>query len=112
MTLRQERRRSTRYAVECPARLAAGADSLEVRVRDICRDAALLEANRWLLLHTEVRLELQLPGVGETVAIAGRVIRIEPGDEGSHRMAVLFADLPVKEQVKLDLFFAEQEAGE
>jgi alpha/beta superfamily hydrolase len=105
----EERRRSQRVAVDVPARLTIGEDTIEGRLRDICRDAALVEAARSYPLETKVRLEANLPRVAGTISAPGKVIRLAPGANESHGMAILFDDLPAEMALRIDLFVSEQE---
>jgi hypothetical protein len=106
----EERRRSQRVVVDVPARLIVGEETLEARVRDICRDAVLVEAAKSYPLETEVRFETELPRVTGTIQASGRVIRLAPGANDSHGMAILFDDLPAETAMRVDLFVSEQEA--
>jgi Tfp pilus assembly protein PilZ len=105
----EERRRSPRYAVDVPARLTAQGKAVAARVRDICRDAVLVEADTWFPLGTEVAVEAELPKAEGAIQVAGRVIRLAPGERAAHGMAVLFGDLPSAAATQIDLFIAAQE---
>src|SRR5688572_6017928 len=89
----EERRRHPRVVVDVPATLKADGADHPARLRDICRDAALVEAERAWPLETEVGLRMELPGTGGSVDVRGRVIRLAPGEAGRHGMAVLFTDV-------------------
>lgn len=106
-----ERRRHPRFVVDLPARIAAGERELRGRVRDVCRDAALVEGDTWFPLQTRVGLALELPGAEGPLRVTGRVIRLAPGDQGSHAMAVLFDDLPEPAAARIDAFLAALESG-
>ena len=105
----EDRRRSPRVAVDVPARLIVGGETVEGRVRDICRDAALVEATRSYPLETPITLEAELPRVAGTIRAPGRVIRLAPGAGEQHGMAILFDDLPSETVLRIDLFVSEQE---
>ena len=106
-----ERRRQRRFAVDVPARIEAGQDRQVARVRDICRDAVLVEADRWYPLKTRVGVSLELPGTQGELQLSGEIIRLAPGDQGSHGMAVLFSDLSQAASDRIDQFITRQEAG-
>ena len=105
----QERRKHTRYPVDVPARLTVGSESLMARMRDVCRDAVLVEANRWFPLQTDVKVAVELPGTGGPLEITGKVVRLAPGEQGAHCMAVLFGDLPQAASDRIDFFVAQHE---
>ena len=77
----EERRRSPRVAVDTKARLTIGEEKVEARVRDICRDAVLIETARSFPLQTEVLFETELPKVAGTIRASGRVIRHAKGQD-------------------------------
>jgi hypothetical protein len=105
----EERRRSPRAAVDAPARLMIGAEKIEARVRDICRDAVLVETERSFPLQTEVAVETELPKVSGTIRAKGRVIRHSKGQDGAHAMAILFDEISAESTLRIDLFVSEQE---
>lgn len=104
-----ERRRSPRYAVDIPARLSSGADSFPAQIKDICRDAVLLEAHRSLTLDTAVTLAMELPGADHPLSVMGRVIRVIRGEGDAQRMAVLFTDANPAAATAIDFFLALQD---
>lgn len=106
----KDRRKNPRIAVDVPAHLTVGAESLMGRLRDVCRDAALVEANRWFPLQTAVALAMELPGTGGPLQVTGRVIRLAPGEQGTHGMAILFDELPQAASDRIDYFLAQQPA--
>jgi hypothetical protein len=106
----EERRRHPRYVVDLPARLTVGSDSLTGRVRDVCRDAALFEGDKWYPLRTQVALALELPGADGPLMVTGQVIRLAPGDQGTHGMAILFDDLAEAPAKRIDAFISAREA--
>ncbi len=105
-----ERRKSPRFSVDVPARLTVGSDVLTGRLRDVCRDAALVEANRWFPLQTAVTLAVELPGTGGPLELKGTVIRLAPGEQGSHGMAILFTDVTDAAGLRIDFFISQQES--
>ena len=107
-----ERRRSPRYQLKAPVRLGLGDEALPGLLRDICRDAALVESPRELALETPVTLVMELPSVGGALQVSGRVVR-RPAPEGDiHPLAILFTDLPPAAATRIDLLLGqlEQEA--
>ena len=105
----QERRRNPRFAVDVPARFTVGKETLIGRVRDVCRDAALVEANKWFPLETQATLALELPGTGGPLQLYGKIIRLAPGEQGTHGMAILFSDLTPAATDRIDYFISQQE---
>lgn len=104
----QERRRSPRYELKAPVRLGLGDETLPGLLRDICRDAALVESPREIALETPVTLVLELPGIG-ALQVTGRVVR-HPAPEGDiHPLAILFTDLPPAAATRIDLLLGQLE---
>ena len=100
-----ERRKHPRKVVDLPARCAADGESFPARLRDICRDAALIEAHRACALDTWIVVSLDLPGVGR-LEMAGRVIRLADGEGDARGMAVLFIDATPAAATRIDLFLS------
>ena len=99
-----ERRRHPRVKVEVPGRLrVAGVDHVG-SVKDICRDAVLVETDRSWPAETPVGLEMTLPGTVGAVAVTGRVVRELRSDGGPSGVAILFDDLDPMTTLKIDLF--------
>jgi hypothetical protein len=108
----EDRRRSPRVVVDTPLRLTAGSFPAEGRLKDICRDAALVEVESPQSLGAFVTLALDLPGTGEgPVTVSGQVIRVAPGEGGSHGAAVLFADVTPQAAARIEFFLALQSGG-
>ena len=105
----QERRRNPRFSVDVPARLTVGKETLMGRVRDVCRDAALVEANLWFPLKTQATLAMELPGTGGPLQVSGKIIRLAPGEQGTHGMALLFSELSPAAVDRIDYFITQQE---
>jgi hypothetical protein len=102
----KERRRNPRAAVQLSATLTVAGERKAARLKDVCRDAALIEADRWEALGTEVGLEMQLPGSAGPLRLAGRVIRLAPGEQGTHGMAILFDGPSPEAEARIDEFIA------
>ncbi len=105
----RERRKSPRFVAEVPARLTLGHDVVIGRLRDVCRDAVLVEADRAFPLETELKVAMELPGTGGPLLVTGRVIRLAEGEEGAQAMAILFSDVSPSASARIDFFIAQQE---
>jgi hypothetical protein len=104
-----DRRKNPRFPVETPLRLTGGGTSMSGRLRDICRDAALLETEAPQAVGTFVTLSLNLPGTGDDeVVVSGKVIRVAPGEGGGHATAVLFTEVPTAAAARIEVFLALQ----
>jgi hypothetical protein len=101
-----ERRRHPRVTVDAPVKLFVAGIEYPARIRDICREAVLIEAGRSWPMETEVRLQMELPGMKEQIDVVGRVIRHVPGESGGHGMAILFGDVTPLIGVRIDFFVA------
>lgn len=102
-----ERRKSPRKPADLPVRCMADGRSFPGRLRDICRDAALVEVHEALPLDARVVLTVELPGAG-TVEVAGRVIRVTEGEGDARSMAVLFTDATPAAATRIDLFLSRE----
>jgi hypothetical protein len=96
--------------VKVPARISHGAESFPGILKDLCKDAALVEGQKVLPLEAEVALTLSLPGTGGPLQAVGQVVRVGPGDHGGHDMAVLFKDLSPAAETRIEFFIAIQGA--
>ncbi len=103
----EDRRRHPRVRLDAPARLKVEGRLVEASVRDICRDAVLVEANVWFPLGTALQVRIDLPAPHPPIQSAGRVLRLTPGEQGSHGMALLFEDISKGDQLRID-FLVEQ----
>jgi hypothetical protein len=101
-----ERRKSPRYAVDIPARLSSGGGAFPAQIKDICRDAVLLESHQGLALESVVGLAMALPGAVHPLNVLGRVIRVIRGEGDAHRLAVLFTDVNPAAATAIDFFLA------
>lgn len=104
-----ERRKSPRYAVDIAARLGSSGGAFPAQIKDICRDAVLLETHRSLAPDTRVTLAMELPGSDSPLSVVGRVIRVVRGEGDAHRLAVLFTDVNPAAATAIDFFLALQE---
>jgi hypothetical protein len=105
-----ERRKSPRKSVDLPVRCVADGRAFPGRLRDICRDAALVESHQACALQTRVVLAMDLPGAG-AVEVAGRVIRLARGEGDARAMAVLFTDATPAAATRIDLFLSKESGG-
>jgi PilZ domain len=104
-----DRRKSQRFPVRAPVQLTAGGEVLPAILKDLCRDAALVEVRRPLPLGTEVSLLLKLPGTGGPLQVGGHVVRVAPGPEpDTLEVAVLFVDMTAAAETRIDFFIALQ----
>ena len=107
----EERRGSPRYRVDLPARLIVGEKTLDAQLRDVCRDAALVEAGQALPLHAEVYIAVELHWTGGPLELPGRVIRVEAVDTGAHAMAILFRGATPAVAIQIELLLDEYQRG-
>lgn len=107
----EERRRSPRLAVDVPVTIRVAEEVRKGVLKDICRDAALVELDRWEVLGTQVVLEMDLPGSPGPLSISGEVIRLAPGEQAGHGMAILFASPSAEVEAGIDAFIAGQPGG-
>jgi hypothetical protein len=104
----QERRRNPRFSVNVPVRLTSGGEVFTGTLKDLCRDAALVETPHAAPVGTDVLLALALPGTGGPLQVGGRVVRLAEGDHGGHDMAVLFSELTPAAEARIDFFITLQ----
>jgi hypothetical protein len=104
----EERRRNPRFAAEVPVAITVAGGKRTGRLRDVCRDAALVEADSWEPLETAVTLDMELPGSAGPLQVSGRVIRLAPGEQGTHGMAILFSSPSPEAEARIDEFIAGQ----
>jgi hypothetical protein len=107
--LTEERRKSPRFAVEVPVRLTVAGSSFPGHLKDVCRDAVLVETHRSLPIDTEVTVAMALPGTRGPLEVGGRVIRVTPGEGDAQRLAILFTDVTPAAETRIDFFIAQHE---
>jgi hypothetical protein len=105
-----DRRRSPRFKVKVAVQIACGSERLTGLLKDLCRDAALIESASPIGLGSEVVLAAELPGTGGPVQAVGRVVRLSPATGGNHDLAVLFTDLSPAAETRIDYFISLQTA--
>jgi Tfp pilus assembly protein PilZ len=108
VTAHDERRRHPRFKVSVPVQLTFATASFPGRLKDVCRDAALVEIPRSLALGDEVAMALALPGTDGPLEVMGHVVRIAPGESGAQDVAVLFTGVAPAAEARIDLFIAQQ----
>jgi hypothetical protein len=102
-----EKRKSKRYEADVPTQLRVAGLVVPVRLKDVCRDAVLVEASQTWPLGTAVGVILGLPDGQAPVEVHGTVIRLAPAGEGENAgVAVLFTELSPELATRLDFFFA------
>jgi len=106
----EERRKSPRAIVDVPARVTVGDQTLSGQVRDICKDAVLVDLERSYPPGTQVTVETQLPNVAGVIRATGTVVRVAAGKDGGEAIAILFDDLPAETAFRIDLFVSERES--
>jgi hypothetical protein len=94
--------------VDVPLQVVAGGGQHPGRLRDICRDAALIDSAASWPLETELVLKMALPGISEAIEAKGRVIRHTSAESGRFGMAVLFTDITPIAALRIDFFVALQ----
>jgi hypothetical protein len=104
----QERRRHPRIPVDVPVRILDQGKEHQARLRDICRDAALVEAPQSWPLESELGLKMALPGINEVIEVKGRVIRLGAVEAGGHGIAILFTDVTPLAGMRIDFFVSLQ----
>ncbi len=95
--------------VDVPARMSAEGQVFPAQVRDICRDAVLVECHVSLALESLVGLTLELPACEGPLSVTGKVIRVVKGEGDARRIAVLFTDVTPAAATGIDFFLALQE---
>ncbi len=104
-----ERRRAPRIAVDVLVQLAVEGTVIPGRLRDISPDAVLVDAGKSWPLGTAVDVTLELPEESGDLTVSGQVVRLAPGENDTHGMAVLFTDLPPAAATRIDLFVARHQ---
>jgi hypothetical protein len=101
-----ERRKNPRFEADVPVRLTVEGQSFVGRLRDVCRDAALVEVHGKWPLGTPVSLAMELPGTEWPLVVGGKIIRVAPGEGDATASAVLFGDLTPAAETRIDFFIA------
>jgi len=109
VTEERRQRKNPRFTVDVPVRLTSGGASFPGHLKDICRDAVLVESHQALALESEVAVAMALPGTGGPLEVGGRVIRVAPGDGDAQRFAILFTSVTPAAETRIDFFIAQHE---
>jgi PilZ domain len=106
----EERRKHKRYEADVPTRIRVSGQLFDVRLKDVCRDAVLVESAQTWPLGTPVGVVLGLPDGQNPVEVHGTIIRLAPpSDGGNAGVAVIFTELSPELARRLDFFFATLE---
>lgn len=105
----EERRKNPRFRVEVPVWLTIGGESFPGHLKDVCRDAALVETHRALAVDSEVAVAMALPETGGPLEVGGRVVRLAAGDGDAQRVAILFTNVTPAAEARIDFFIAQHE---
>jgi hypothetical protein len=89
----EERRRYPRYAVDLPGRLNLEGASFDVRLKDICHEAVLVETPQPCRVGATGILSAEILGGSGEIEISGRVIRVAEPEDGGPGAAILFTSL-------------------
>ena len=103
----EERRKSPRFKVRVEAQVAQGAERFRGLLKDVCRDAALVEVDGDIQVGSELGLALELPGAGGPLRVVGTVVRLATGEHGQE-VAILFTDRTPGAETRIDVFVALQ----
>ena len=90
-------------------RLTAGGSAFPGHLKDLCRDAVLVEAHQDLPVGSHVAVAMALPGTGGPLEVGGKVIRVARGDGDAHRLAILFTTVTPAAETRIDFFIAQHE---
>jgi hypothetical protein len=108
--MNEERRSNRRVVVDVPARILDDGAVTGARLRDICRDAAFLLADRSWPLGTVLAVEVELPRVEGVVRFKGPVVRLSEA-EGECGVAVLFDTVDRQGLLGIDLLLGQPISG-
>lgn len=107
---RQEIRRSHRIAVKLPARFhnirakIVMPEPCEAIVRDIGYHGMMLQPDKELALHTEIKLEFDLPLVNYRAADVYAKVVSRKGGDADGCVGVEFTSVPPEPNTKIQLF--------
>ena len=104
-----DRRKSQRFPVRAPVQLTAGGEAHPGILKDLCRDAVLVETHHALAIDASVAVAMALPGTGGPLEVGGRVIRVAPGEGDARRLAILFTNVTPAAETRIDFFIAQHE---
>jgi hypothetical protein len=105
----EDRRKSPRFPADMAVSVSTSDETIEGRVKDICRDAFLMEGERSFRRDTAVSFVLRLPDAASPLAARGKVVRLGPTQQGV--MAVTFESLDAATIERLDAFLGKLKPG-
>jgi hypothetical protein len=105
----QERRRNPRVPVDLPVRVAIEGRTIPGRLKDLCRDAALVEVHHRCDMGTAVKIGWETRD--GAVEVAGRVIRLALGEGDSQAVAILFGEIPSAAATQIELLIDRGPGG-
>ena len=105
----QERRRNPRVPVDLPVRVVVEGRTIPGRLKDLCRDAALVEVHHRCDMGTPVTIGWETRD--GTVEVAGRVIRLALGEGDSQAVAILFGEVPSAAATQIELLIDRGPGG-
>jgi Tfp pilus assembly protein PilZ len=103
-----ERRKNPRFKVGVPVQLSYEAAVYEAALKDICRDAVLVDSPRAFPVGSLVSLVVQLPGTGGPLQAAGQVVRVAQTHNGAADVALLFSGMTPAAETRIEFFIAMQ----
>jgi hypothetical protein len=104
-----ERRRHPRYAIDVQGRITVEGASYDVRLKDICEEAVLIETPQPCKLGASVTLTAEILGGSGVIEISGKIVRIAEPADGGPGAAVLFTSLNPAAATQI-AFFLELQA--
>lgn len=113
----QDRRANPRVPADFNAKVTAGDDGFEARVRNVSVSGVLLETARPLPEMTMVRMRISVPprpgeGIAYAFEISGAVVRCEPreteGAAPTYELAVFLTNMPREAKVALAEFVSNR----
>jgi CheY-like chemotaxis protein len=112
-SMAEERRRYQRVSVALRARVRWGKEDVAGRCTSLSASGCLVEAGRGPAPRSEVRVEIELPGRADPVALGARVVNVRSAD-GSGKSVGVAAEFQFREDTARDLLveFVEKRLAE
>jgi hypothetical protein len=104
-----DRRRHPRYPIDVPGRLTLEGATFDVRLKDLCAEAVLVETPRPCRVGASVTLNAEILGGSGEIEISGRVIRVAGAGEPGPGAAILFTSLNPAAATQIDFFLELQD---
>src|SRR5262245_66489647 len=76
-----EHRKNPRFQVNVPVQVRCGGHVVPGMLRNVCRDACLVELHQPLDMGSHVSIVVELPGTGGPMEVGGSRVRVGPGIE-------------------------------